>query len=301
MRFPWIMLGCTITSLITVRPSHADDTLTLDLPPSQAAVQLRAAEREKQKQATIDAAKQLNRQETRRQTRSGGNSLNGFSMPSRGGKVERVVGRLGELTNGGSIYRARSARSGKLTTAPAGTYVAIEDEAGDWFGVLMADNSVGWLPKSAVHLLEYQVVSSATQPMPSFDGLDTWSHTAGAYFQGDAQQLIREAYRYMGVPYHWGGNTVSGIDCSGFMKNVFATRGFALPRTAAEQVGVGLPVPTDQLQPGDRIYFGHPNITHTGLYIGNGYFIHASSAHHQVVVSNLSESLYSRLYSCARR
>jgi cell wall-associated NlpC family hydrolase len=297
LRFRWLILGCAVTSLLSVRPSHADDTLTLELPPSQAAVEQRAAERARQKAATIEAARQL----TRQPTRSTGSTLGGFAMPSRGRQAERVVGRLGELMSSASIFRTRSSHSGKLTTAPAGTYVAIEDEAGDWYGVLMADNTVGWLAKSEVHLLEYQVVSSGAQTMPSFDGVDTWSHTPGAYFQGDAQRLIREAYRYLGVPYHWGGNTGSGIDCSGFMKNVFASCGFPLPRTAAEQVGMGLPVTPDQLQPGDRIYFGHPTISHTGLYLGNGYFIHASSAHHQVVISQLSESLYTHLYSCARR
>ena len=292
------MLGCVVTTLALVRPSHADDTLTVELPSSPAAVQQHAEERARQKAATIEAARAL----TRQPARSTGSGLGGFNMPSRGGKAERVVGRLGELSNSASIYRTRSARSAKLTTAPPGTYVAIEDEAGDWYGVLMADNSVGWLPKSEVKLLEYQVVSSsAVTTIPSFDGSDTWSHTPGAYFQGDAGRLIHEAYRYLGVPYHWGGNTVSGIDCSGFMKNVFASCGFPLPRTAAEQVGVGMPITPDQLQPGDRIYFGHPNISHTGLYLGNGYFIHASSAHHQVAISQLSESLYTRLYSCARR
>jgi len=297
LRFRWLILGCAVTSLAAARPSHADDTLTIDLPPSQAAVDQHAADRVRQKAATIEAARQL----TRQPTRSTGSTLGGFGLPSRGRQAERVVGRLGELANGASIFRTRSTHSAKLTTAPTGTYVAIEDEAGEWYGVLMADNSVGWLPKSEVKLLEYQVMASGAPTIPSFDGTDTWSHTPGAYFQGDAQRLIHEAYRYLGVPYHWGGNTVSGIDCSGFMKNVFAANGFPLPRTAAEQVAVGMPITPDQLQPGDRIYFGHPTISHTGLYLGNGYFIHASSAHHQVAISQLSESLYTRLYSCARR
>lgn len=300
MRFRWLLLFGAVTSLASVGPSHADDTLTLDLPPSPAAVKQRTAERARQKAETIEAARQLTM--TRQPTRATGASLRGFNLPSRGGKSERVVGRLGELTNSASLYRTRSTRSAKLTTAPSGTYVAIEDEAGDWYGVLMADNSIGWLPKSAVSLLEYQVVATGSTSLPSFgDGADSYSHTPGAFFQGDSQQLIHEAYRYLGVPYRWGGNTANGLDCSAFMKNIFASRGFAMPRTAAEQVGMGLPVPPDQLQPGDRIYFGHPNISHTGLYLGNGYFIHASSAHHRVVISQLSESLYSRLYTCARR
>lgn len=300
MRFRWLMLGCAFLSLASTRPSYADDTLTLELPSSQAAEQQRAAERERQKQATITAARQAAQQRSREQVRTTGSTLNGFSMPSRGGQSSRVVGRLGELSNGGSIYRNRSSQSGRLTTAPKGTYVAIEDEEGDWFGVLMADNSIGWVPKSAVTMLDYQVLAPNTPSIPSIPS-DTYARTPGAHFQGDIQQLMREAYRYMGVPYHWGGNTVSGVDCSGFMKNIFASCGCRLPRTAAEQVAYGLPVSYDQLQPGDRLYFGHPNISHTGMYLGGGYFIHASSAHHQVVVSRLSESLYARLYTCARR
>ena len=299
MRFRWLVLLGAMSSMALVRPSQADDTLTLELPPSQAAVEQRAAERARQKAATIEAARQLTM--TRQQTRSGGFSGGGFSLPSRGGKAERVVGRLGELANYTSIYRTRSTRAAKLTTAPAGTYVAIEEDEGDWYGVLMADNSVGWLPKSAVTLLDSQAVVSGSAAMPSFVGSDSYARMPGVYFQGDAQRLIRESYRYLGVPYHWGGTTSNGLDCSAFMKNIFGSCGCALPRTAAEQVGMGLPVTPDQLQPGDRIYFGHGNISHTGLYIGNGYFIHASSAHHRVVISQLSESLYTRLYACARR
>jgi cell wall-associated NlpC family hydrolase len=300
LRFRWLMLLGVVSILTPVRPAYADDTLTLELPPSEAAVAQRAAERARQKAATIEAARQLTM--TRQQTRSNSFSSGGFRMPSRGGKADRVVGRLGELTNFTSIYRTQSTRAAKLTTAPAGTYVAIEEDAGEWYGVLMADSSVGWLPRSAVTLLDSQAVMSGSNAMPSFGGgSDSYSRTAGAYFQGDSARLIREAYRYLGVPYHWGGNTASGLDCSAFMKNVFGTCGCALPRTAAEQVGMGLPVTPDQLQPGDRIYFGHASISHTGLYIGNGYFIHASSAHHRVVISQLSESLYTRLYACARR
>jgi cell wall-associated NlpC family hydrolase len=67
----------------------------------------------------------------------------------------------------------------------------------------------------------------------------------------------------------------------------------------------GVPVPVEQLQSGDRLYFGRRTdrvgVTHTGLYIGNGYFIHASSGRHGVAISQLSEPLFRRIYVCARR
>jgi cell wall-associated NlpC family hydrolase len=106
----------------------------------------------------------------------------------------------------------------------------------------------------------------------------------------------------MGVRYQWGGNTEAGIDCSGFMKKIFFACGYSLPRTAAEQMGLGMPVQPEQLQAGDRLYFGHGSkITHTGLYIGNGYFIHSSAGEHGVAVSRLTDQTYWKIFAGARR
>jgi hypothetical protein len=207
------------------------------------------------------------------------------------------------------IYRAQSARAARLSTAPAGSYLAIQSEAGKWYGILMSDGSLGWLHRQNVHLLEYQVVSNGTIPQQPTGGVvgdynDGLPSSKAIFFRGDPQALFREAYRYLGVPYHWGGNGAGGIDCSAFVKNVFQACGYTLPRHSSDQTAYGLAVPKDQLQPGDRLYFGNAasrNITHTGLYLGNGYFIHASSNSHGVAISQLGEALYERMYICARR
>jgi cell wall-associated NlpC family hydrolase len=76
-----------------------------------------------------------------------------------------------------------------------------------------------------------------------------------------------------------------------------------LPRTAAEQARIGIPVSFADLRPGDRLYFAirGGRIDHCGIYIGNGLFIHASGRHDAVVISSLSEPLYARRLVAIRR
>jgi peptidoglycan endopeptidase LytF len=122
---------------------------------------------------------------------------------------------------------------------------------------------------------------------------------------GSGQALVvREAVRYLGAPYRYGGTSpLSGLDCSAFVQQVFARRGVRLPRTAAEQAQVGIPVSVADLRPGDRLYFSvrGRRVDHCGIYIGNGLFIHASGRHDAVVISRLDEPLYARSLVAIRR
>ena len=280
---------------ITAPLARADDSLTLDLPPSQKALEARAALQKLQQTVPPTA------QATSRKTV---HTVGGFSgratLPSRSGSPERVIGRLGEITNRTGIFRSKGGDA-RLATVDPGTYIAIRNENTRWFGVLMADGTTGWISRDKVQLLDYQVVSSGSPSIPDTGNGQLQPRSGSEYFQGNPQELLREAYRYLGVPYQWGGNTVNGIDCSGFMKKIFSSLGYSLPRTAAEQTNVGMPVSPESLQCGDRLYFGHSRITHTGLYIGNGYFIHSSSGEHGVAISRLTDQPYQRIFNCARR
>lgn len=107
-----------------------------------------------------------------------------------------------------------------------------------------------------------------------------------------AESIIAEAKRHIGTPYQWGGTNPSGFDCSGYMNYVFKKSGVELPRTAAQQYGVGTPVAKANLQKGDLVFFTHGSgIQHNGLYIGNGKFIHSSTSH-GVMISNINDPYY---------
>ena len=295
--------------------ARADQTLTMELPPSREALEIRAEERARLNSLTARSNMNSNRsgQPVRSQGRYHPDRTLSPSRHQNGS--ERVVGRLGQVERAAAIRRTGSENAPQLTLSAAGTYLAIEDERGDWYGVLMADGSIGWVARSAVHVMDYQVVSNGqlpTTPDTGRGGLpagigspDVYPRSNRPYFTAGAQTFMNEAYKYLGVPYVWGGNTYNGIDCSGFVKNVYDALGFPLPRLGSDQMAYGIPVPVDQLQTGDRLYFTprteRVGVHHTGLYVGNGFFIHASSGKHQVTVSNLSEAYYRKNFVCARR
>ncbi|MCW2963962.1 MAG: hypothetical protein JWO17_1214 [Actinomycetia bacterium] len=105
------------------------------------------------------------------------------------------------------------------------------------------------------------------------------------------------AMQYLGVPYVWGGSTPAGFDCSGLVMYVFAQLGISLPHYAAAQYGFGTPVPPDQLQPGDLVFFD--GLGHVGIYIGGGQMIHAPHTGDVVKISPLTD--FGSSYVGARR
>lgn len=120
----------------------------------------------------------------------------------------------------------------------------------------------------------------------------------------EGQRLVEETKKYLGVSYVYGGTSPSGFDCSGFVYYVYRQCGYTITRTATAQNSVGSYVSRDNLQPGDIIIFynsAKSAIGHSGIYIGNGQFIHASSGSGKVVITNLSASYYNTHYYSARR
>ena len=108
---------------------------------------------------------------------------------------------------------------------------------------------------------------------------------------GKSDALIRSARGLLGVKYKWGGNNPkTGLDCSGLTKLIYGHVGVNLPRTARQQARVGQPVNFNSLEPGDQVFFGvgKKGVHHTGIYIGNGQYLHAPKTGDVVKISNLS-------------
>lgn len=120
-----------------------------------------------------------------------------------------------------------------------------------------------------------------------------------------SQTLIcKTAKSELGLPYQWGGdNPEDGFDCSGFSQYVFQQQGIHIPRTAAQQFQSLTPIRTADLQEGDLVFFKihGRRISHVGIYIGHGEFIHSPRTGAEIRVDNLHEAYWHKRYAGARR
>jgi peptidoglycan DL-endopeptidase CwlO len=116
---------------------------------------------------------------------------------------------------------------------------------------------------------------------------------------GYSSQVVSIAMSYIGVPYVWGGSTPSGFDCSGLVMYSFAQLGISLPHSSYAMWNYGTPVPYDQLQPGDMVFFD--GLGHVGLYIGGGEFVDAPYTGAYVRVDSLTTGWAAANYDGARR
>lgn len=119
----------------------------------------------------------------------------------------------------------------------------------------------------------------------------------------NVQLLKTKAYSFLGTHYRFGGNGVRGIDCSGFVQQVFRELEISLPRTAREQFTVGSEVAPGDLQKGDLVFFRtyarYPS--HVGIYLGDSKMIHASSHDRRVVISTMDTPYYRSRFIGAKR
>ena len=183
------------------------------------------------------------------------------------------------------LRREPNTYSDIITLIPSGTTVSVLYRLSDWAKVSFNGHE-GYISKEFVNLHH--------GPVP----LNPNSLAA---------RIIAHGKQFLGTPYLWAGNDLrAGVDCSGFVHHVFRDFGIILHRNSVAMTGNGVPVERDALLPGDLVFFdtgGNGRVSHIGIYIGGGDFIHSSSSRRTwgVVISSLYEPYYIRTYVTARR
>ncbi len=260
-----------------------------------------AADSEASEAAPAAETRFFHRRASRHSTRSRSLPSRGIVSPSE--SAASVVGRLALVTSDKAVIVAGREAGGRvLSVCPKGQYLALSGQTPTQYAVLMVDHSLGFVLKSDVEMLNYQVVSNS--PDASGDPNIAPSGQTGGPL---GLSLVQTSFGYLGVHYVWGGTTAAGIDCSGFVQAVYAAHGLSLPRVSGDQATVGYDVPkTDWSRwvPGDRMYFAchHDRIDHTGMYIGDGRFIHSSMGHGQAVaIDRVDGAYYAQHLVCVRR
>lgn len=144
----------------------------------------------------------------------------------------------------------------------------------------------------------------ALQDDADFQG--AYSSTSKSHPDSDLspQQVELQAVfrRYQGTPYHYGGTSARGFDCSGFIMTAYREAfDQGLPRTTSQMLVYGQPVRREHLQPGDVVFFRiRGKEQHAGIYMGNERFIHASTSR-GVIESSLNSAYWRKRYSQGRR
>jgi len=108
-----------------------------------------------------------------------------------------------------------------------------------------------------------------------------------------ATNLVNTARSHIGTPYSYGGTTTSGFDCSGYTQYVFKQEGISIPRTTDQQYAMGTSVAKSDLKTGDIVFFNTSGsgVSHDGIYIGSGKFIHSSTSK-GVMISSINDPAY---------
>ncbi len=186
----------------------------------------------------------------------------------------------------------------EIAEATLGTEVIILDKEGDWYRVALDNGTTGYM---ASWLLDTRAQRRVRQAEASSAGTSSAGPSAGSGF---GQALVDTAMQYLGCPYVRAGRSPSGFDCSGFVHYVLGKHGIHVSTSSRAQFHEGTPVSRSNLQPGDVVFFKNTyrsGISHVGIYIGDGKFIHASNRRSDVKISELDSAYYAPRYAGARR
>ncbi|MGM9549795.1 MAG: NlpC/P60 family protein [Faecousia sp.] len=237
---------------------------------------------------------------------------------------------LGYGVVSGSGVNLRSGPStsyGRVATASSGDKCYILGLNDGWYKVIYG-GSICYIRSDYLELTEIPYENQASANSPKFyrQGKSTGIAPSAAALNGSASSgssasagstpvtnaapsatgsdIVAEAQKYLGTPYVYGGASPSGFDCSGFVYYVLKQLGYSPYRTPADQYKQGTYVEKSDLQPGDIVFFANTyasGISHVGIYVGGGQFIHSPNSRSTVSYSDLTSGYWAQHYYGARR
>ena len=187
--------------------------------------------------------------------------------------------------------RSKPTTTAKVVVKLSKKKVTILSNSGNWYKISYGKTS-GWVSKDFVSV-------SGESNSSNLVAINRKATTIRS-------RLILYSRGFLGTRYVYGGSAPGGFDCSGFTSYVYKRFGIKIERTASAQAKQGKYVAKSKLQSGDLVFFKTDNsakpVTHAGIYIGNGKFIHASSGKSKmkVTISSLSDSFYAKTYVTGR-
>lgn len=175
-----------------------------------------------------------------------------------------------------------------------------------WVLVSDDDENVGYVKADFINLKNGKKPANTTTSVD--DSQFDFEHEKNYTNKGsvDCRDLVDYSKQYIGTPYVWGGTDLTaGVDCSGFVYSVYKHYGITLNRTSRDMYTQGIAVAKSELVPGDLVFFntgGDSVISHVGMYIGNGEYIHSTNgAGNGVLISSLSDGYSKNTYVGAKR
>ena len=170
--------------------------------------------------------------------------------------------------------------------------------------VTVLSTSNGWAKINYKGQAGYVSSSYLQSTVPSGSTSNSGSNNS---VSASASSVIAYAKTLLGKPYVWGAQGPNSFDCSGFTYYVFKNKaGIILPRTSSAQSNYGTYVSRNNLRAGDLVFFdtngaNNGQVSHVGLYIGNGQMIHASYSQKKIVIDNFNSSYFKRTFVNGRR
>jgi len=201
-------------------------------------------------------------------------------------KVQNVYLRKGPGTSHSAITLLSTGATGKLLSIN-----------GKWAKIALPDGKCGYVYRK---LLTKGAGNASSSSVAKTDVKNT---VVAQTYESASERLIQSALDCRGARYRRGGTSRGGFDCSGFTRYIFAKYGVSLPHSSASQSRMGTPVSRGELKSGDLVFFQtyRRGISHVGIYIGNGQFVHAATYGRGVRVDSLNAGYYNSRYRCARR